>query len=244
MHIHQIRGRLANGYVIEDVGGLLVVDVAWRAEKYVLGYLREVLGRPFTDVALVTCTHGDPDHCGGVENLARICGAAWALPYATRKPWRQFANDPTGPLVRAATTLAEGLRPRAWAMYGSRTRTAAARRLPSYRPAPSNASAPSPPAAARLQDRRRLPGFADWEVVHTPGHSWDSCCFFHAPSGSLLSGDTLLGSRTQGRPVAPSVYANPWQLARTYRRLQALDARAVYPGHGDVFTGAGLLAHL
>lgn len=249
MRIHQVKGRLANSYVIEsgavDSGSkLLVVDVAWRGEKYVLGYIREVLRRPLSDVALVVCTHGDPDHSGGVVALARICGASWALPYATHAPWRKLVRDPTGPLVRAATTMAEGLRPRAWAMYASRERGRAAQRLPSYLPERGTLTEAPPPPSARLKDRVRLTGFADWEAIHTPGHSWDSCCYYHHPSGSLISGDTLLGSRSAGRPVAPSVYANPWHLARSFRRLQALDPRAVYPGHGDVFTGDNLLAHL
>ena len=45
MEIHQVKGRHVNSYVIEDQHGLLVVDASWRGEKYVLGYIREVLGR-------------------------------------------------------------------------------------------------------------------------------------------------------------------------------------------------------
>jgi glyoxylase-like metal-dependent hydrolase (beta-lactamase superfamily II) len=44
--------------------------------------------------------------------------------------------------------------------------------------------------------------------------------------------------------VIPAVYANPFQMARTIRRLKRLDPLHVYPGHGRSFHGAGLLDHL
>ena len=45
MQIHQVKGRHVNSYIVEDSNGLLVIDAAWRGEKYVLGYIREVLNR-------------------------------------------------------------------------------------------------------------------------------------------------------------------------------------------------------
>ena len=117
-------------------------------------------------------------------------------------------------------------------------------------PVPAHGSAPAPTDKGRrkpdhrLKHHRELPGFPGWQVIHTPGHSWDSVCYFHAASGSLISGDTLLGSGSKGRLVAPSVYANPLQMARTLRRLKALHPTAVYPGHGSQFEGKGLLDHL
>jgi glyoxylase-like metal-dependent hydrolase (beta-lactamase superfamily II) len=93
----------------------------------------------------------------------------------------------------------------------------------------------------RLKHRQSLPGFDDWQVLHTPGHSWDSCCYYHQASGSLLSGDTLLGSGKQSRLVLPSIYSNPLQIRRSLRRLRQLQIRAVYPGHGSVIEGEQLI---
>ena len=83
MKIHQVKGRHVNSYVIEDGDDLLVVDAAWRGEKYVLGYIHKVLQRDIRDVKLVICTHGDPDHSGSVAKIASVCGAQLAVPYAT-----------------------------------------------------------------------------------------------------------------------------------------------------------------
>jgi len=245
LRIHQVKGRLVNSYLIEQDGALAVVDVAWRGEKYVLGFLREVLGREPRDVRLVVCTHGDPDHSGGVRALARICGARVGLPYATHSLHRHLLRDPLGLLIKPATALLEGLRPRAWAMYASPARSAEARVLPAWLPDRDLRAEKSRPATElRLKHGSPLPGFAGWQLLPTPGHSWDSVCYYHAPSGRLISGDTLLGSGSRGVLVPPAVYANPRQMARTLKLLKALRPTAVYPGHGSVFEGPGLLEHL
>ncbi len=92
----------------------------------------------------------------------------------------------------------------------------------------------------RLRHRQALPGFADWQVLHTPGHSWDSCYYHHA-SESLVSGDTLLGSGKQRRLVLPSIYSNPLQTRHSLRQLSELQIQAVYPGHGSVIEGEHLI---
>lgn len=245
MRIHQIKGRLVNSYLIDQDGALAVVDVAWRGEKYVLGYVREVLGAAPEAIRLVVCTHGDPDHSGGVRALARICNARVGLPLATHSLRRHLARDPLGFVIKPATALVEGLRPRAWAMYASPGRSAQARARPAWQPDRDLRAEESPPATElRLKHGSPLPDFAGWQVLHTPGHSWDSVCYYHAPSGSLISGDTLLGSSSRGTLVPPAVYANPRQMARTLQLLKSLQPSAVYPGHGSLFQGAGLLEHL
>ena len=247
MKIHQVKGRHVNSYVIEDGDGLLVVDAAWRGEKYVLGYIHKVLQRDIRDVKLVICTHGDPDHSGSIARIASVCGAHLAVPYATPSTLLKFANDPTGMIFRLLTALVEGMRPRAWRMYANPHKSARAKMLPAYTAQDEVArddGVPLDEAPLRLKHHTLLPGFEDWQVLHTPGHSWDSSCYYHRPSGSLITGDTLLGSNKEGRPVKPSVYANPVQLARSVKLLRRLKPLAVYPGHGACFSGAGLLDHL
>ena len=245
IQVHQVKGRHVNSYIIEDGADLLVVDVAWRGEKYVLGYIRDVLKRDPEDVKLVICTHGDPDHSGGIVPLANNCRAQLAIPYATQSLRLKLFNDPAGIFFRLITACREGLRPRAWSMYASPKRDAHAKTLPSYVPESNDHhegfdGKPN----FRLKHQSRLPGFNDWYVIHTPGHSWDSCCYYHQPSHTLLSGDTLLGSIKQGRLIAPAIFSNPVQMRRTIKLLKDLAPSAVYPGHGGIFKGRDLLKHL
>ena len=235
MNIHQIKTRLVNTYVIEYPDRLLVMDVAAGCHRYVLGFIDHELRRDIHDVKLVICSHDDPDHMGGVKSLAAICGADMAIPLSSGELHHKFRHDPVGLLVRFVTTLREGFRGRAWEMYFNPRRNVEARKKPRYERKDEPALL-TPPAIRqlRLQGGTTLPGFDDWQVIHTPGHSWDSCCYFHEASGSLLSGDTLLGSAKQEKVVIPSIYANSRQTRQSLAVLRQLNIQAVYPGHGSV----------
>jgi len=242
--IHRVKGRHVNSYIIEENQQLLVIDVALNGEKYVLGYIHEVLQRDIQDVRAVICTHDDFDHSGGVVALAKECDALVGMPYAARATMKKFVNDPLGIVTRIVTSLIETFRPRMWAMYFNSERDASAESLPVKH---SN----SPSSMADLKDlrpdfqlkhNRPIPGFETWQVIHTPGHSWDSCCYYHANSGSLISGDMLLGSAKKNRLVTPSIFTNSFHLRKSLKRLKALNLKHVYPGHGSSFHGENLLA--
>lgn len=234
MHIHQVKTRLVNSYVVEYPDRLLVMDVAVGCHRYVLGFIEQVLGRSVHDVKLVVCSHDDPDHMGGLRALAHLCGAPVAVPYASGRGGVKWRHDPAGSVVRFWTALQEAFRPRTWEMYLNPERTRQARRQPRFdRMAEVMPQRRAVRADFRLLDGQVLPGFDDWRVVHTPGHTWDSSCFFHPGSGSLLSGDTLLGSAKQGALVTPSIYSNRRHMLRTLHKLHGLGVAQVYPGHGS-----------
>ena len=245
MEVHRVKTRLVNTYVMAYPDRLLVVDVAAGCEARVLGFITHELQRPVGDVALVTCTHDDPDHMGGVHLLAEATGARTALPLAAGNSWRKFLRDPASLLVRPITSVREMFRPRAREMYGNPARRIAADAEPQVSPERlAGAADTAPLKAMRLKHGARLPGFEDWRVVHTPGHSWDSLCFYHEATGSLLSGDTLLGSAPRNTLVQPAIYGNPWQLRRSLRRLRQLQVRVVYPGHGTPIVGDDVLERI
>jgi hydroxyacylglutathione hydrolase len=68
-------------------------------------------------------------------------------------------------------------------------------------------------------------------AIHTPGHTRGGLCFYHAPSQSLFSGDTLF-RRSIGRSDFPG--GDGAQLVKGIReKLFSLPpATKVYPGHG------------
>jgi glyoxylase-like metal-dependent hydrolase (beta-lactamase superfamily II) len=244
MQIHQVKTPLANSYVVAYQEKLLVIDVGARCHDYVLGYLEQELGRVASDVELILCTHDDVDHFGGVRQMAVACSSAFAIPHASRSTLRKHLNDPSGWMVRLGTSTVEAIRPRAWRMYGSpsRRRRVRDRARTNVKVATAEVSRLRPDH--RLTGGSKVPGFEDWEVIHTPGHSWDSCCYFHSASRSLISGDTLLGSGTQQRLVLPSVFSNRSHMRRAVSQLAALEPRHVYPGHGSEMHGEDLLESL
>lgn len=77
-------------------------------------------------------------------------------------------------------------------------------------------------------------GSSVWEVLHTPGHSPGSCCFFDATDGLLFSGDTLFVG-TCGNVSFPT--SSPQLMADSLERLLLLPPKTtVYPGHGPETT--------
>ncbi|PCJ36736.1 MAG: hypothetical protein COA99_13040 [Moraxellaceae bacterium] len=267
MTVHLVKGRYVNSYIIEQGKELCVIDVALRGEKYVMGYITQTLERPLEDVSLVICTHGDPDHSGGVLALAKHCNAKVGFPYATHSTLQKSANDPTGFIFRFSTSLVEMFRPRMWSMYVSSDRDVKAKTLPTFTPESSGSEHKSAKevegdegevamedavdvsedrkqADYRLKHKKAIPGFPDWTVIHTPGHSWDSCCFYSESTGELMSGDTLLGSKKKGQVVVASIYSNPIQMRNSLKRLRRMNLTTIYPAHGSPISGEGLLDHL
>lgn len=73
-----------------------------------------------------------------------------------------------------------------------------------------------------------------WKVLHLPGHSPGSCGFLHAPSATLIAGDTLFRGSI-GRVDFPT--SNPQAMRDSLTRLMALpDTTRVIPGHGPETT--------
>lgn len=66
------------------------------------------------------------------------------------------------------------------------------------------------------------------QVLHTPGHSIDSLCYYLEDEGVLFTGDTLLGSST----------TTVWNLAAYRKSLQRLvdlpNLNVICPGHGKI----------
>ncbi len=65
----------------------------------------------------------------------------------------------------------------------------------------------------------------DVEVLHTPGHTPGSVCYYVESEGALFTGDTLFGNGAPGDAVDEAA------LEQSIRRLSELDVGAIYPGH-------------
>lgn len=249
MKVHLVKTRLVNSYVVEQHSDceatqcdLLVVDVAVGCERYVLGFIEQALGLDISRVKLVCCTHDDPDHMGGVIELAQLCAAEVALPFAAGSRLKKLKNNIFGMFIRLRTGLREAMRPRAWKMYLSRERNREASKQARYDgPGVAPNGTKIEAEHHRLKAGDTLPGFSDWQVIHTPGHSWDSVCYYHANSEALLSGDTLLGSGSLERLVTPAIYSNADHTEETLQHLSTLKISTVYPGHGSIMQGDNVI---
>ncbi|WP_457548614.1 MBL fold metallo-hydrolase [Archaeoglobus sp.] len=72
------------------------------------------------------------------------------------------------------------------------------------------------------------------KVIHTPGHTAGSVCYYEPDRGWLFSGDTVF-KYGFGRYDFPS--GNPYDLLKSLELLASLDVECLYPGHEDVAEG-------
>ena len=77
-------------------------------------------------------------------------------------------------------------------------------------------------------------GSSAWKVLHTPGHSLGSVCYYHQEKGWLFSGDTLFKG-TMGNISFPT--SAPALMNDSLKKLCTLpEDTIVLPGHGPATT--------
>jgi glyoxylase-like metal-dependent hydrolase (beta-lactamase superfamily II) len=72
---------------------------------------------------------------------------------------------------------------------------------------------------------------SDFEIIHTPGHSRGSACFYFIKDGILLSGDTLF-CESIGRTDLPGGDYNKILSSIKEKILVLPEKTKIYPGHG------------
>jgi glyoxylase-like metal-dependent hydrolase (beta-lactamase superfamily II) len=82
-----------------------------------------------------------------------------------------------------------------------------------------------------------LSGF-DLEVIHTPGHTIDGLCFYHAPTKALFTGDTVL-PLAMAEPDDKVAGGRMDHYFYSVRTLLKKDIDHVLPGHGGVAPNIG-----
>jgi len=86
-----------------------------------------------------------------------------------------------------------------------------------------------PPTELAGGETLELSGF-EWEVIHTPGHTIDGICLYHEPTGTVISGDSVLpeavvdADKTAGGRWDHYLYG--------LKQLMKKDIAHILPGHG------------
>jgi glyoxylase-like metal-dependent hydrolase (beta-lactamase superfamily II) len=227
-----VPGRYCVTTVIEGAEQVVLVDVGSITDVPLVRAVIEWLGKP---VGMIIPSHLHFDHVMGVDAAAACFGAelglgqvSWAYvkgKRGSRKPaniswkawfWMWLWQ---GMPVMAKEDMRRGLR------FG----------LP-WADNPFEA-----PLGPVLCDGDAVPGLDGWEVLETPGHADDSICLLHREAGLLVAGDTA--RNFQGGEWNPLV-TDFAAFKNTTARLKALDVQAVFPAHGPVVCGSGVLQRL
>jgi len=75
-------------------------------------------------------------------------------------------------------------------------------------------------------------GKFELEIIHTPGHTPGSVCFYERGSRLLFSGDTLFAGGDVGRTDLPG--GNQKKLLESLRLLTGIKRSKLCPGHGPL----------
>lgn len=75
----------------------------------------------------------------------------------------------------------------------------------------------------------------EFKLIHSPGHSPDSICFYSKQQGILICGDVIFNQNT-GRVDLPGGSAE--ELKQSIEELSQLEIEYLLPGHMDIITSA------
>jgi glyoxylase-like metal-dependent hydrolase (beta-lactamase superfamily II) len=162
--IHAVPVRGATVFLLAEER-LTLVDAGLPGSRQpLLAYLHGI-GRSITELERIICTHGHPDHIGGVRELVG--------------PHVEVLMHPAD-LAALQGTFRDVLA----ATHGGSRRGHLIQFLTRH-----------PGQATPLTDGQLLPVAGGLEVIHTPGHTPGSICLFARGSRVLFSGDVLTVSR-------------------------------------------------
>ena len=206
--VHQVRMLGADAFlIVED--RLTLIDAGMVGSRMMLErYLRRI-GRSIDELDRIICTHGHPDHIGGIRELVRDGAEIGILIHPDDLAGLQL------PLREAFARTGE--------------RSVRRGRLIQY-------LTRAPRGCTPIDDRSVLPMLGGLRVVHTPGHTPGSICLYAERLRLLFTGDVLQVIR--GRlTYASAFFSHDHAGARaSVERLAALDVDTIALSHYPPWT--------
>ena len=217
--LHRLGADMVNCYLVEEAGGVTVVDAGVPA--YYEDLLTELaaMGRSIDDIRALVLTHGHSDHIGFAERIRSQDGVPVSVHELDAALARGEVDNPApGTGDRKLSSLLSFL---LWS----------ARR-----------------GALRLKNLTEVSTFGDGatldvpgalRVITTPGHTPGNVALHAAAHDALLVGDTFstysVVRGVSGPQIAP-FSADPDEALASLSQLDGIEATWVLPGHGDAWT--------
>jgi glyoxylase-like metal-dependent hydrolase (beta-lactamase superfamily II) len=220
-----------NVYVLADGDTVTLVDCGvWRADGHddglpVLERGLRAAGYELRDVSRIVVTHAHIDHYGLAGRLMELTGADLWMHAMTDLDAEKYRHPETAMARQRDTYADHGLTdPELGSVAG-----ALAVWLPYLYSVVE--------ASRRLRGGERIPiGGRDWEVIHTPGHSYGHLCLYSPDAEVVFSGDHLLPGVTPPVTFERGFDADPLRsYLASLTEIADRDPGLVLPGHGRPF---------
>ena len=202
--IYAIEGlKMGRSYLIDDRGGLTLVDTSTTSASESIIKALEAIRRPLWDLKTIVATHYHYDHTGNVATLRERSGATFCA-HADDAPYidgRMMWMAPRGTLGRMLGGQAEK---RHYALKVDR----------------------------ELREGEVLAVAGGLEVIHAPGHTPGHIALYARERSVLFSGDAFMNTAGLREAPAMSTH-DVEQARSSVRKLAALDFEYALPGHGQ-----------
>ncbi|WP_218354400.1 MBL fold metallo-hydrolase [Alteromonas lipotrueiana] len=209
MQLHTLNGYIQNIFLVEHNHGLLLLDGCSRADVHtVCRYITHTLKRPLADLKMIVVTHMHPDHAGGAHWLRKRTGAKLAAHPKAAKWYAGIAG-------RTAHIIDVSL------MYWVAQRLGKGRRKAWYSPVLK--------PDIILTDEQTVPGFPDWQVLYTPGHTNHDLSLFYIPGNQVYIADLLV--KVKGRLHSPYPICHPNQYRQSLQKIASINADTLFCAH-------------
>jgi glyoxylase-like metal-dependent hydrolase (beta-lactamase superfamily II) len=217
--VHRLGNGLVNSYLVEESGAITIVDAGAPGYWNDLPDELAAMNRTFADIRALVLTHAHIDHVGFAERLRR----EMRVPVSVHELDAKMARGEAKP--RNQKMLGIGF---------------AALRFLRFALAKGMLRATPILEVATFGDGATLDVPGAPRVIHVPGHSEGSAALHLPARGLLFVGDAfatlnVMSGRT-GPQLAP--FGSDLPRAReSLKRIEAIEADVVLPGHGAPWTG-------
>ena len=199
---HPYLDRFSNSFILHTDVGQVLIDTGLYSGRHMIEHQAP---QPIA----VLCTHGHWDHIGGHAHFR----AKGAQIYSHMGDAQQMAD------LRLQWNML-------YEQFAGDLQIPPERRTTYDQEAGSEVPVDRP-----LEDGQTLRfGEVTIQVIHTPGHTQGSVCYYLPDEGLLFTGDTVCGAGFFGG--LPQI-ADPEQYIHTLQRLEQLHPAAVYSAHTD-----------
>ncbi|MEN6670910.1 MBL fold metallo-hydrolase [Psychrobacter sp. B38] len=203
-------GYIQSIYLAIYADKLMLLDGCCRPDvPMVLDYIQTTLQRPISDLKVVVVSHMHPDHAGGASKLRQATGCR----IVSAQKAKQWYAGVGGQLMHLVDT---GL-----AYYVAKRQN--------RRPKNLWYSAHLHPDIT-LSDGDCIPGFEDWQVFETPGHTDRDLSVFHKPTHQVYTADLII--KLRHKFVAPFPIYDPAAYRQSLEKIKNLQPSKVMMAHG------------